>query len=87
MSAPSSSLTRRDFVATLAAAGAISLLPGTLHAAAGGDAIRPFSVNVPDEAIVDLRRRLAATRWPEREIVADQSQGVQLATMKALVRD
>ena len=86
MSSPSSSLTRRDFVATLAAAGAISLLPGTLHAAAAGDSIRPFSIQVPEEAIVDLRRRLAATRWPDREIVADQSQGVQLATMQALVR-
>src|SRR5258708_36691121 len=86
MSTLSSSLTRRDFVATLAAAGAISLLPGTLQAAAGNDLIRPFSIKVPEEAIVDLRRRLAATRWPEREIVADQSQGVQLATMQALVR-
>jgi pimeloyl-ACP methyl ester carboxylesterase len=86
MSTPSFSLTRRDFVATLAAAGAISMLPGTLHAAAGGDSIRPFSITVPEEAIVDLRRRLAATRWPERELVADQSQGVQLATMQALVR-
>ena len=86
MSSPSFSLTRCDFVATFAAAGAISLLPGTLQAAAGGDAIRPFSVTVPEEALVDLRRRLAATRWAERELVADQSQGVQLATMQALVR-
>jgi len=86
MSTLSSSLTRRDFVATLAAAGAISMLPGTLHAAASSDSIRPFSVTVPEEAIVDLRRRLAATRWPEREIVTDQSQGVQLATMQSLVR-
>jgi pimeloyl-ACP methyl ester carboxylesterase len=86
MSTTSSSLTRRDFVATLAAAGAISMLPGTLHAAAAGDSIRPFSIEVPEEAIVDLRRRLAATRWPDREIVADQAQGVQLATMQALVR-
>jgi pimeloyl-ACP methyl ester carboxylesterase len=50
------------------------------------DAIRPFRVNVPDEALVDLRRRIAATQWPERETVTDQSQGVQLATMQALAR-
>lgn len=86
MSTPSSSLTRRDFVATLAAAGAVSMLPGTLRAAAGGDAVRPFSITVPEEALIDLRRRLAATRWADRELVADQSQGVQLATMQALVR-
>jgi pimeloyl-ACP methyl ester carboxylesterase len=55
-------------------------------AATKSDAIRPFRVNVPDEALVDLRRRIAATQWPERETVADQSQGVQLATMQALAR-
>jgi len=49
------------------------------------DSIRPFRINVPDEALTDLRRRLAATRWPERETVADKSQGVQLATMQQLV--
>jgi pimeloyl-ACP methyl ester carboxylesterase len=49
-------------------------------------AIRPFRIDVPDAALVDLRRRLAATRWPERETVHDQSQGVQLATMQALAR-
>jgi pimeloyl-ACP methyl ester carboxylesterase len=46
--------------------------------------IRPFSVAVPDEALDDLRRRLAATQWPERETVADDSQGVPLATMQKL---
>ncbi len=50
------------------------------------NALRPFRVHVPQEAIVDLRRRIAATRWPDKETVADQSQGVQLATMKELVR-
>jgi pimeloyl-ACP methyl ester carboxylesterase len=50
------------------------------------NAIRPFRVHVPQEAIVDLRRRIAATRWPDKETVADQSQGVQLATMKEFVR-
>ncbi len=49
-------------------------------------AIRPFRINVPEEDLVELRRRIAATRWPEKETVADQSQGVQLATMQALAR-
>jgi pimeloyl-ACP methyl ester carboxylesterase len=48
--------------------------------------IRTFRVNVPQGTLDDLRRRLAATRWPDQETVADQSQGVQLATMKELVR-
>ena len=48
--------------------------------------IRPFHVDIPDEALDDLRRRIAATRWPERETVTDESQGVQLATMQQLVR-
>src|SRR4051812_11465741 len=51
-----------------------------------GSVIRPFHVAVPDEALTDLRRRLAATRWPSRELVADRSQGVQLATVQELVR-
>ena len=50
------------------------------------DAIRPFHVNIPDAALVDLRRRIAATRWPERETVTDESQGVQLATTQALAK-
>ena len=48
-------------------------------------AIRPFRVEIPEEAVVDLRRRLAATRWPDKETVSDASQGVQLATMQKLV--
>ena len=51
-----------------------------------GDAVRPFRVHFPDEALADLKRRIAATRWPEREIVPDQSQGVQLATVQKLAR-
>ena len=47
-------------------------------------AIRPFQVNFPDEELTELRRRINATRWPEKETVADQSQGVQLATMQKL---
>src|SRR5262245_3689124 len=48
--------------------------------------IRSFQVDVPQEALDDLRRRIAATRWPEQETVTDATQGVQLATMQALVR-
>ena len=49
-------------------------------------AIRPFRIDIPDEALDDLRRRIAATRWPSKELVADRSQGVQLATLQALAR-
>src|SRR3954452_9058719 len=48
--------------------------------------IRPFHVEFPEEALADLRRRLAATRWPSRELVEDRSQGVQLATIQELAR-
>jgi pimeloyl-ACP methyl ester carboxylesterase len=48
--------------------------------------IRPFRVDVPEAELEDLRRRIAETRWPEKETVADQSQGVQLATIQALAR-
>jgi pimeloyl-ACP methyl ester carboxylesterase len=49
-------------------------------------AVRPFRINVPEEDLVELRRRVLATRWPERETVTDESQGVQLATMQELAR-
>ena len=48
--------------------------------------IRPSKVNVSEESLADLRRRIAAMRWPDRETVADQSQGVQLATIQELAR-
>jgi hypothetical protein len=48
--------------------------------------IRPFRVDIPDEALDDLRRRIAATQWPEKETVADQSQGVPLAMIQELAR-
>jgi pimeloyl-ACP methyl ester carboxylesterase len=53
---------------------------------AQNDAIRPFHIAVSDEALADLRRRIAATKWPERELVADATQGVQLATMQKVAR-
>jgi pimeloyl-ACP methyl ester carboxylesterase len=52
----------------------------------GTTEIRPFRVDTPEEAIADLRRRIDATRWPSRELVADRSQGVQLATLQELAR-
>jgi pimeloyl-ACP methyl ester carboxylesterase len=48
--------------------------------------VRPFHIDVPEEDLVDLRRRIAATQWPEKETVADESQGVQLATIEELAR-
>jgi pimeloyl-ACP methyl ester carboxylesterase len=52
---------------------------------ADSNAIRPFHVNIPQKEIDNLRKRILATRWPDKETVADASQGVQLATAKALV--
>jgi hypothetical protein len=49
------------------------------------NSIRPFHINVPEEDLVDLRRRLAATRWPEKETTEDDSQGVRLETIQQLV--
>src|SRR3712207_1625693 len=51
-----------------------------------GVAVRPFRIDVPEEDLVDLRRRIAATRWPSKELVEDRSQGVQLAPMQELAR-
>jgi pimeloyl-ACP methyl ester carboxylesterase len=48
--------------------------------------IRPFQVEIPEEELAELRRRIAATRWPSKELVADRSQGVQLATLQELAR-
>lgn len=50
------------------------------------NAIRPFHTNVPEEDLTELRRRINATKWPERETVTDASQGVRLATTQALAR-
>ena len=51
-----------------------------------GTDVRPFQVEIPEAELADLRRRIEATRWPSEELVADRSQGVQLATMQALAR-
>ena len=71
--------------ATVAAAvGSVNLLPTKALAANDAEAIRPFTINVPQDQLADMRRRIAATRWPERETVVDDSQGVPLATMQDL---
>jgi pimeloyl-ACP methyl ester carboxylesterase len=81
---------RRQFIGTAAmgivSAGAASLLPLHPVSAAKNDEIRPFRVNIPNDELVDLRKRVLATRWPDRETVANQSQGVQLTTIRQLAR-
>src|SRR3954452_12618787 len=57
---------------------------GDMSVTAEATAIRPFEIDVPEEELAELRRRIAATRWPSRELVDDRSQGVQLETMKEL---
>lgn len=83
---------RRKFLFTSAAAvtatttGTLGLLSSEPVATQESTAVRPFRVRVPEGDLAELRRRIAATRWPDRETVQDQSQGVQLATMRELAR-
>jgi pimeloyl-ACP methyl ester carboxylesterase len=58
----------------------------TAQESSGAPGIRPFTVEIPEADLEALRVRIAATRWPEKETVADQSQGVQSATIQALAR-
>ena len=53
---------------------------------ASAEGVRPFTIDIPDEQIKDLRSRIEATRWPGKEIVADATQGVQLDTTQELIR-
>src|SRR3712207_1524011 len=78
--------TRRSVLASSVAVGAVGLLRGDPIVASEDNVIRPFSFKIPDEALLDFRRRITATRWPDRETVTDHSQGVQLATMQQLAR-
>lgn len=72
---------------SIARAGALGLLLAAAPIGAQPDgAVRPFRAQVPEAALTDLRQRLAATRWPDRETVADRSQGEQLANLQELVR-
>ncbi|HKE37473.1 MAG TPA: epoxide hydrolase N-terminal domain-containing protein, partial [Candidatus Baltobacteraceae bacterium] len=81
---------RRAFLNT-AAIGVAAAELGTLRLAGAqtpsgtpGDTVRPFQVNVPQATLTDMRRRINATIWPERETVDDTSQGVPLAMMQGL---
>ena len=86
MSATSVCPTRRTLLTAAAAAGTIGLLPHAVRAAVGDRTIRPFHIDVSEDALVDLRSRLAMTRWPDQETVSDQSQGVELRTIQPLIR-
>jgi pimeloyl-ACP methyl ester carboxylesterase len=77
--------TRREFLAATSAAVAIGAFPGALQAVGGNRSIRPFTVSTPQDALDELVRRIAATRWPDRETVDDQSQGIQLGRIRPLV--
>ena len=70
----STSPTRCDVLAISGAAAAATLLPGRFAPAAEGATNRPFNISVPEEALVDVRLRLAATRWPDKETVSDRAQ-------------
>lgn len=69
-------------ISTLAA----PAIAGNTGSKESSDAIRPFHVNIPKSDLTELRRRIKATKWPEKETVPDASQGVQLATMQKLAR-
>jgi len=86
MSTTSILLDRRELLATSAAVGASALFATATRAAAEEGSIRPFHVNIPEERLVELRRRIAATNWPDKETVTDASQGVQLATIQKVAR-
>ncbi len=63
-----------------------TVMQSNAQSPSAADAIRPFHVSVPEAALVDLRRRINATRWPDKETVADQSQGAQLSRLQELVQ-
>jgi pimeloyl-ACP methyl ester carboxylesterase len=84
MSETFSSARRGLLLASAVALGTV-VLAGQPPSAAGDTAIRPFQVHVPEAALVDLRARIAATRWPDKETASDRSQGAQLAKLQQLV--
>lgn len=85
-------LNRRELIAASATAGTLCFMtqaglaepPAAAAPAAGAGSLRPFRVHFPDADLADLHRRVLATRWPSKEVVNDDTQGVQLATIKAL---
>ena len=82
----SSTSARRAGVVVLAAAQVGAASGASVAADDNDSAIRPFRVTVPEKDLIELRRRIAATRWPTGELVKDRSQGVQLATLRELAR-
>jgi len=80
---------RRQLLATLsmglAVVGTASVLPARPARAEASDSIRPFRVDIPEVELADLRKRVRATRWPDKETVDDQSQGIQLAKLRPLI--
>jgi pimeloyl-ACP methyl ester carboxylesterase len=75
---------KQSLIARTIVTGAVIAASGLGAGAQTTDAIRPFRVNIPEKALVDLKQRVKATKWPGRETVTDASQGVQLATMQKL---
>jgi pimeloyl-ACP methyl ester carboxylesterase len=95
MSEKSPSPTRRSVLVTAAAAGAAGIAASASSPIFGSaqaegprqeNAVRHFPIKFPEEQLIDLRRRINATKWPDQETVMDESQGVQLATMQELAR-
>ena len=76
MSDSNSSATRRELLVAAAVGSAAMMMPSALNAATGD--IRPFTVHFPDEALADLKRRVAATRWPDQETVTGRLPGCPL---------
>lgn len=87
MASDSTKPSPRSFLAASATALGMTMLAanGVPAASAADASIRPFKVQVPDQAVSDMRQRIAMTRWPDRETVNDASQGAQLAKLKPLV--
>src|SRR5262249_58227821 len=95
---PRNGVTGAAFAAATALALGLMLLATPSHAqaapataapvvsAAENNSIRPFRINIAEADLVELRRRIAATRWPDKETVADQSPGAQLAKLQELCR-
>jgi pimeloyl-ACP methyl ester carboxylesterase len=71
---------------TVAASAALAPAPASAAPSAGPTGIRPFRLAIPPDQIAEMRRRIASTRWPSRELVPDRSQGVQLAAARALAQ-
>jgi pimeloyl-ACP methyl ester carboxylesterase len=86
MSQTQPTITRRTLLAVAASASAVGILPNAATATSAAPAITSFKFTATDEQLADLHRRVAATRWPDEENVADDSQGVRLRTIKKLAK-